>query len=435
MALLVNTPQVVDLISDNEDEVKEKTDSCAKNRFLKQLTLSRQQQAKKYRHHFQIEASKPKAMKWKPFYLLQSNNIFTTSATANRHNAEECVKFSDLFRGNFRKAVLGNFMICLETMHEHCPRLFQSDVDTYFIHGVATEDKIMNHEILPLFNQGNTHIALAEPRVLRDNGSKFSMYDYGKHHCKYGLLFYDNGIRVFITTANYISSDIDNLTNAVYVQDFPLYNKGCDVSTKVFTDFENELSSYFTHLLKYMKLEEEWRRRVSWIVESLKEYDFSSAECDLVITVPGTYRGKDMAKFGQARVNHLLIRNEMGRSIGNECSLMKKSFASASSSSAAASSSSSSSSSDRIHGITIQHSSFSSLGNDGKFLHDICGVAGFCPFNVCPEIQLIWPTYKAILESVNGIDSGGSIPADRKNLYGKSKVVYLLSSIFEYPFN
>ena len=59
------------------------------------------------------------------------------TSSSPKYSAKECVKFSDLFEGRFHAALLGNFMICLIEMYKQRPRLLQSDVENYFIHGVA----------------------------------------------------------------------------------------------------------------------------------------------------------------------------------------------------------------------------------------------------------------------------------------------------------
>ena len=45
---------------------------------------------------------------------------------------------------------------------------------------------------------------------------------YGCMHSNFVLAFYDNGIRLCICTATFIFRDWQNMSNGVYVQDFPL---------------------------------------------------------------------------------------------------------------------------------------------------------------------------------------------------------------------
>ncbi|GMH47648.1 hypothetical protein TrRE_jg9092, partial [Triparma retinervis] len=51
---------------------------------------------------------------------------------------------------------------------------------------------------------------------------------YGCMHSKFALLFYSSGVRVMVTTGNYISVDFGNMTNGIYVQDFPLKSAADD---------------------------------------------------------------------------------------------------------------------------------------------------------------------------------------------------------------
>ena len=270
--------------------------------------------------------------------------------------------------------------------------------------GMQSSHHMMKNHILPSINQGNTYLALADPSTM---GSAFA---YGKHHAKYGLLFHERGLRVFITTANYISCDLVDLTNAVYVQDFPLQKKDNTLTVHVNTEFEDELTSFFKHLSANMKLGEETRNGVNKMVSRLKDYDFSSAECDLILAVPGHHKNDHLSRYGQKRVNHILKSNRDSETMSDNF-LDAKVISNTSEPLTLAC---------KRHGVALQHSSFASLGQSGEFLNDLCGSNGFSPFNQNPEIQLIWPTYQTIIESVLGISSGGSIPADRKNFYDKS---------------
>ena len=129
--------EVVNLVaSDDECEVDRSSNNKETKSFQEQLALCRQQHERRYQRQVKLKGITTCQSKWKPFYLLQIDERHITST---KYNVKDCVKFSDLFIGNFHTALLGNFMICLIKMYEQCPRLFRGDVETYFIHGIPHE--------------------------------------------------------------------------------------------------------------------------------------------------------------------------------------------------------------------------------------------------------------------------------------------------------
>ena len=75
---------------------------------------------------------------------------------------------------------------------------------------------------------------------------------YGTHHCKYAILFYSTGVRVIITTANFIETDFCKLTNAVYVQDFPLLESSIPTPrAESHSRFKEDLTFFLQHQAKH----------------------------------------------------------------------------------------------------------------------------------------------------------------------------------------
>jgi tyrosyl-DNA phosphodiesterase-1 len=96
-------------------------------------------------------------------------------------------------------------------------------------------------------------------------GNNISVYTaklpiaYGTHHSKIMILFYINGVRLWIGTANFIRVDWEAKTQGFWIKDFPLKQPNAKESK-----FEKDLLEYFKHVgfLDY---------------SILKRYDFSSA--------------------------------------------------------------------------------------------------------------------------------------------------------------
>ena len=125
--------EVVNLVAEDDEDEREKSKKTTIQSFQKQLASCKQEHERRYRQQMKTKGDMTYQSKWKPFYLLQIDDRHITSP---KYSAKQCVKFSDLFEGRFHAALLGNFMICLIEMYKQCPRLFQSDVETYFIHGM-----------------------------------------------------------------------------------------------------------------------------------------------------------------------------------------------------------------------------------------------------------------------------------------------------------
>lgn len=131
--------------------------------------------------------------KWQPFYLIHSEGIEA------RFN-ERTLRFADIFSGNFRSALVSNFQVELEFILGACPRLSDPDVSVCLLHGLESWDADMRSELRMM--DCNITLGLVKTYV-----------QFGSHHCKYALLFYDNGVRVIITTANFIQTDFLWLSN------------------------------------------------------------------------------------------------------------------------------------------------------------------------------------------------------------------------------
>ena len=126
------------------------------------------------------------------------------------------------------KAILCNYMFELDWIFQACPAL-QRCHNVLVIHGHRDNDSIqeLNHSA-----QQWNNVKLSAPSL---------PIAYGTHHSKMFLGFYDKGIRVCITTANFIQRDWLCKTQGVWVRDFPLKDNPQDSSS----DFEQDLVTYY----------------------------------------------------------------------------------------------------------------------------------------------------------------------------------------------
>jgi tyrosyl-DNA phosphodiesterase-1 len=153
---------------------------------------------------------------------------------------------------------------------------------------------------------------------------------YGSHHSKFFLLFYERGMRVVVTSANFIEPDVNRKTQSVWWQDFPrrwpqtdaqkeAARGGKHLGARVFGlegaeplpaprgddegGWERLLRQYlFAALSPHPPLREE-------VALLLHEHDFSSARAHLIASIPGTHQGIGaMRRWGLVRVRDALQR-------------------------------------------------------------------------------------------------------------------------------
>ena len=65
------------------------------------------------------------------------------------------------------------------------------------------------------------------------------MSQWGTHHTKMWIVCYRTFLRLCISTANNIQDDLENQTDAVWVQDFPLKQPGMKQSSEFETDLHS----------------------------------------------------------------------------------------------------------------------------------------------------------------------------------------------------
>lgn len=118
--------------------------------------------------------------------------------------------------------------------------------------------------------------------------------EYGVHHSKMIILAsLRQGVRVVVTTANFIRKDIESMLQGVYVQDFPPKpSRGAGGADDAGEDqFGRALGKYFEEMgAGLQRLSVKPR-------ELLDRFDFSRAAVRLIASVPGEHRS-DMNIWG-----------------------------------------------------------------------------------------------------------------------------------------
>ncbi|CAG8588546.1 9628_t:CDS:10 [Paraglomus occultum] len=113
---------------------------------------------------------------------------------------------------------------------------------------------------------------------------------FGCFHPKLMLLFYENWMRVVISSANLVPYDWDTMENIAFVQDFPV--SGNTVSSiDELPSFARDLCSFLTAM-----------KVPAQVCDKLKEYDFTSAQAILVPSVAGTHRSSKLKLYGHTRL-------------------------------------------------------------------------------------------------------------------------------------
>lgn len=201
---------------------------------------------------------------------------------------------------------------------------------------------------------------------------------YGTHHTKMMLLLYKAGLRVVIHTANMVSSDWAQKTQAIWVG--PLCprlasgSQGGDSETRFRADLLDYLEAYREPHIN------EW-------CHYIRNHDFSAVKVFLVGSVPGRHTGPKKSSFGHLRLRNLLSQHGPSKElVSNHWPLI------------------------------AQFSSIGSLGSNaeawltGEFLCSLATVKNSGPAVQSVPLKLIFPTVTDVRCSLEGYPAGQSLP-------------------------
>lgn len=315
---------------------------------------------------------------WQPFYLTPVTRISST------HN-DRALGFDDFFavegENTIEEVLLMSYVVDLAWVATLAPHLL--DVPTVVLHGSEVDSAFRNEKWVI----GKVDMGLER---------------FGTHHSKIALIFYQTGLRVVISTANFYADDFTYRTQGSFVQDFPR-KPSHDSSQSSMTDFERDL----THYLERINISGRAQQRLQVFLRRLQQFDFSSAEVVLVASIPGRHVGLSRERWGLGKLEAQLkqVPRQDSHACGDKWSESS---------------------------LVMQCSSLGSMGKDGQLIDDMA--ARMSPAQAEDEgrsrssggtqrelrCMLVWPTVECIQQSLQGYVSGNHLPCSGKNLFDKS---------------
>jgi tyrosyl-DNA phosphodiesterase-1 len=277
--------------------------------------------------------------------------------------------------------VLSNYQFDLSYLYlHHCPALFKAD-HMIVLHGGrmgGNDSERMRDECL-LLNLDLRKITIHAPPVK----------DYGTHHSKFILLFYSDqegkgiGMRVIISSANFIRPDLEGKTQSIWYQDFPpaLNPTNSNVDGGFGADLDRYLSR--TGLQNLPGLDPSLD-----VSRMILSNDFSSARAHLIGSVPGWHEGD---QWGHLKLRKHLQSLQSAQGDGSQGQGR----------------------------IVLQYTSIGRLDANWLFKEiglSLSGGLQHYSSNLSSTFRLIWPTFIQVRESFRGWASGSSIPGSLENI-------------------
>lgn len=272
--------------------------------------------------------------------------------------------------GNILFAFVSNYMIDIRWLAHTFPDLLFSDF-LLIVHGQQGDTEGMKNQLRMLGVQEDAMHVFQPP-----------VPPYGTHHSKAFFLRYSTGIRIIIHTANLLYCDVNNKSQSVYMQDFPLKDATSQVTC---SEFEQELLQYVDALGLVLRV----RERLKNII---KLHDYSSARCHLVASVPSKpFEFKEVDRYGHKRLGAVLGAYEFDKKFASAPIIAQ--FSSIGNLSPAFLGSITESFSSGYYYSTENHDNKVALGtpSDG-------------------HVRLVWPSVAQVRDSLEGWFGGGSIP-------------------------
>lgn len=387
---------------------------------------------------------------WQPFYL-------TSVLPSDTRDVTQSLSISDIISSDsFAKetrhtstnsaspatdidyACLINYMVEPDWLFNACPLL--QCVPVLLLHG---------HRGLEIGSRSNLIVSQV------DMGQE----QYGTHHSKIMIVFYNSGVRIAIGTANLIEVDWTTKTQGFYVQDFPLKavqapssqsapssapssssqlpfkteptdssNLSSGVSSSTAQpdgaiSFERDLTEYLRNVVLYSPIAQ--RMLADRVVARLPLYDFRSAEVVLVPSVPGRHpvsrpaQGVNINRWGHLKLRdslryHKSLVESRPTPAGPQNSFGSSSYKNEVPSSIPSRSSgldAGSSGEACASVLVMQASSVSTMGKNDEFAAELAASMDAGPDT---ETRFVWPTVETVRLSLGGYSSGMSLPCSSK---------------------
>lgn len=259
------------------------------------------------------------------------------------------------------RVVLSNMMCDVKWLLTACPGLQRAKELAFLLPSGEAERVIV--EAREFLGTEGPKLEAHSPRVLNR---------FGSHHAKMGITFFEHGVRVAISTANFIYQDCNCKSQACWVQDFPTKR------TASKSDFELTLVEYLKNLGAQKG------SIIDRTAVELTDYDFSMAGAYLIGSMPGRHSG---SRWGLPAVRNCLGREEISESFSNSS-------------------------------ICCQASSMGSL-DEAYLSQELCGALSASKGDSVPSpksLSISWPSVEQVRRSYEGWAAGVSIPPPSKNV-------------------
>eukprot|EP00940_MAST-03C_sp_MAST-3C-sp2_P001463 g1463.t1 len=330
-----------------------------------------------------------------PFKLIRADVLGDGPGNKGAENLAELVR--DPSERVPAWVVLSSFMFETKWLVDAWPQLATAR-RIVVMHGMHDIDKPDSRALLPSHIELNSRIPkeLHFRHPVTGNAQPFA-FKYGCHHAKFIFIGYSTGIRVIILTANLIEVDFRFKSNVAYVQNFPIKTASSPRSSS----FESALRDYVRNLETHGG---RFSERHAWpgmtvsssddssplratLSEALGRFDYSSALCELLPTVPGWHLESDLKKYGHPRLRDVLEQDGAAfpsALIGSQSVLVAQ-FSSLSAVK-------------KKYRSELANSFSAGLSTDGRPLGE-------------GKLEFVWPTVEEVRRSCMGYASGGGMPA------------------------
>lgn len=291
--------------------------------------------------------------------------------------------------------VISNFVIDLNFLLEELPELLSIPNTLVVYHDISSSslERWKQYATQP---DGSCSVEFlcrdpSAPKQSSTNPLKAQMH-WGCHHTKLFLVGFSSGrMRVVVHTANLRWADVHLKTQGAFVQDFlPKADDGSSAS-----EFEDTLVSYLeTYHYSTPRI---WRagRKPCTLASLIRTYDFSTAVGVLIPSTPGYHKPRSKERLGYLKVQQAISKyipspNAAAPAVSPP--------------------------------IICQFSSIGSLSQ--KYLNtlwlawDVASVHRVAATNntkTSTNLHLVWPTVNDIIQSVEGIMGGASVPGRKNN--------------------
>ena len=304
------------------------------------------------------------------------------------------ISLRDIFRvpGNIRWCLASNYLWNLQWLSVALPELFQ--VPKVF----AVMDRRNSDEatIQAAKALGWTVHAPYTPQ-------------YGVMHTKLFLIHFQDAqgrqwLRVVVHTGNLVPSDWTNLTEGVWMQDFPGQAPGEGDAPD--SPFGRQLALYLgsAYVGGSGAPEATWPGGtvpgLGWVDASfLRRFDFRDAKVKLVFSTPGCFKGDKLRRSGQPSIEDALKKEVFHPRFAERSQLAFQ--------------------------YTSQGAATSAIAEPDRWLNEVrntfsagLNAATGRPLGIptVSEVALVWPTVEEVRTSLDGWAAGDSIPGKRKNV-------------------